>query len=68
VRGGTQLFVKEVNIGAARYILCRNEAAAQRERSDRQAIVAGITKQLARGDKAQRAPVPFSVSINRPEL
>ncbi len=51
-RGETQLFVKEVKIGAARYILCRNEAEAERDRSDRQAIVAGLTKQLARGDKA----------------
>src|SRR5579872_2634230 len=51
-RGETQLFVKEVKIGAARYILCRNEAEADRERSERQAIVAGLTKQLARGDKA----------------
>ena len=51
-RGETQLFVKEVKIGAARYILCRNEAEAQRDRSERQAIVAGLSKQLARGDKA----------------
>jgi hypothetical protein len=26
VRGETQLFVKEVKVGAARYVLCRNEA------------------------------------------
>ena len=51
-RGETQLFVKEVKVGAARYILCRNEAEAERERHERQAIVAGLTKQLARGDKA----------------
>jgi len=51
-RGETQLFVKEVKIGAARYILCRNEAEAERERNERQAIVAGLSKQLARGDKA----------------
>ena len=51
-RGETQLFVKEVKIGAARYILCRNEAEAERERNVRQAIVAGLSKQLARGDKA----------------
>jgi hypothetical protein len=51
-RGETQLFVKEVKIGAARYILCHNEAEAQRDRSERQAIVAGLSKQLARGDKA----------------
>ena len=52
VRGETQLFVKEVKVGTARYILCRNEAEAERDRSERQAIVAGLAKQLARGDKA----------------
>ena len=51
-RGETQLFIKKVKIGAARYILCRNEAEAERERNERQAIVAGLSKQLARGDKA----------------
>jgi hypothetical protein len=51
-RGETQLFVKEVKLGAARYILCRNEAEAERERNERQAIVIGLGKQLARGDKA----------------
>src|SRR6516225_4249523 len=34
-RGETQLFVKEVKLGAARYILCRNEAEAERERNER---------------------------------
>src|SRR5262252_1517985 len=51
-RGETQLFVKEVKLGAARYILFRNEVEAERERTERQAIVAGLSKQLARGDKA----------------
>jgi hypothetical protein len=51
-RGETQLFVKEVKIGEARYILCRNEAEAERDRSERQAIIGGLAKQLARGDKA----------------
>jgi len=51
-RGETQLFVKEVRVGAARYILCRNEAEAERERTERQAIIVGLAKQLARGDKA----------------
>jgi hypothetical protein len=52
VRGETQLFVKEVKVGAARYVLCRNEAEAERERNERQAIIVGLAKQLARGDKA----------------
>jgi hypothetical protein len=51
-RGETQLFVKEVKVGTARYILCRNETEAERDRSERQAIVTGLAKQLARGDKA----------------
>jgi transposase len=44
--------LKEVTVGAARYVLCRNEAEAERERNERQAIIAGLAKQLARGDKA----------------
>src|SRR5262249_53356726 len=35
VRGETQLFVKEVKVGGARYVLCRNEAEAERERNAR---------------------------------
>ena len=50
--GETQLFVKEVKRGTARYIVCRNQAEAERDRSKRQAIVAGLAKQLARGDTA----------------
>jgi hypothetical protein len=51
-RGQTQLFLKEVKIVAARCILCRNQAEAERERDDRQAIVGRLAKLLARGDKA----------------
>jgi transposase len=50
--GETQLFVKEVTVQGRRYIVCRNEAEAEKDRSERQAIVAGLEKQLARGDKA----------------
>lgn len=74
-RGETQLFVKEVKIGAARYILCRNQAEAERDRSERQAIVAGLTKQLAPGDKAlignsayRRYPRPTSSGDGKPGL
>lgn len=51
-RGETQLFVKEVKVDGARYVVCRNEAEAEKDRSDRQAIVAGLEKQLRKGDKA----------------
>jgi hypothetical protein len=52
VRGETQLFVKEVRVDGVRYIVCRNEAEAEKERSDRQAIVAGLENQLKKGDQA----------------
>jgi hypothetical protein len=50
--GETQLFVKEVRVEGRRYIVCRNEAEAEKDRAERQAIVAGLEKQLSRGDKA----------------
>jgi transposase len=51
-RGETQLFVKEVRAGDHRYIVCRNEAEAEKDRSERQAIIAGLANQLKKGDKA----------------
>ena len=48
----TQLFAKEVRHAGQRYIVCRNEAEAEKDRADRQAIIAGLEPQLQRGDKA----------------
>jgi hypothetical protein len=48
----TQLFAKEVRHAGRRYIVCRNEAEAEKDRADRQAIIAGLEQQLKRGDKA----------------
>jgi hypothetical protein len=48
----TQLFAKEVRHAGRRYIVCRNEAEAEKDRTDRQAIIAGLAQQLRRGDKA----------------
>jgi hypothetical protein len=48
----TQLFAKEVRYAGRRYIVCRNEAEAEKDRADRQAIIAGLEQQLQRGDKA----------------
>jgi hypothetical protein len=36
-RGETQLFVKEVTVAGQRFIVCRNEAEAAKDRADRQA-------------------------------
>jgi Transposase DDE domain len=48
----TQLFIKEVQVEGRRYIVCRNEAEAEKDAADRQAIVAALGQQLKRGDKA----------------
>ena len=48
----TQLFAKEVRHAGRRYIVCCNEAEAEKDRADRQAIIAGLERQLQRGDKA----------------
>ena len=50
--GQTQLWVKEVRVGKERYIVSLNEAEAQKEKADRQAIVEGLQTQLKKGDKA----------------
>ena len=51
-RGETQLFAKEVKVEGKRYIVCRNETEAEKDRKDREAIVTALDAQLKRGDKA----------------
>ena len=51
-RGETQLFAKEVKVEGKRYIVCRNEAEAEKDRKDREAIVTALDAQLKTGDKA----------------
>ena len=50
--GETQLFVKQVKAEGVRYVVCRNEAEAENDRKDREAIVAALDAQLKKGDKA----------------
>ncbi|HJZ17124.1 MAG TPA: IS1634 family transposase [Stellaceae bacterium] len=50
--GETQLFVKQVNVEGARCVVCRNEEEAEKDRKDREAIVAALDAQLKKGDKA----------------
>jgi len=45
------LEVKEVKVGSRRYIICRNEEQARKDRADRKAIVESLREQLKRGDK-----------------
>ena len=51
-RGETQLFAKEVTVEDRRYVVCRNEAEAEKDRRDRQAILAALQDALRRGEKA----------------
>ena len=46
--GDTQLFVKEVNVDGRRYIVCRNKAEAEKDRIEREQIVAALDAQLKR--------------------
>lgn len=49
--GETQLFVKEVAVKDRRYIVCRNEAEAKKDREDRQAVIQALDAQLKKGEK-----------------
>jgi transposase len=51
-KGETQIWVKKVLVGKERYIVSRNDAEAEKEKADRQAIITGLEAQLKRGDKA----------------
>jgi hypothetical protein len=46
------LKVKDVRVGERRYIVCHNEEQAEKDRSDREAIVAALRERLKRGDKS----------------
>jgi hypothetical protein len=52
VTGETQLWVKEVVVEGRRYIVCRNEAEANKDAADRKAVLEGLERQLKKGDKA----------------
>ena len=64
-RGGTQLFVKEVTAGGVRYIVCRNEAEAEKDRADRLAIIGGLQRRLKQGDKALIANTGYRRYLRR---
>ena len=64
-RGETQLFVKEVSKGGVRYIVCRNEAEAEKDRADRLAIVDGLQRRLKQGDKALIANTGYRRYLRR---
>ena len=47
--GETQLFAKQVTIEDQRYISAENETEAEKDRKDREAIVAALDAQLKKG-------------------
>ena len=51
-RGTTDLLVKEVVRSGRRYIVCRNEAEAQKDAAERAAILTALDAALRRGDKS----------------
>ncbi len=48
----TRLEAKVVTVAGRRHIVCRNEAEAEKDAQDRAAVLEGLKRQLARGDKA----------------
>jgi len=50
--GETQLFVKEIRIDDKRYIVCRNEEEAEKDRRDREAIVAAPRRSTQEGGQS----------------
>jgi len=46
------LKVKDVSVNGRRYVVCHNEEQAEKDRADREAIVAALRDQLKRGDKS----------------
>ena len=46
------LTVKEVRVEDRRYVVCRNEEQARKDRADREAIVEALREQLKHGDKS----------------
>jgi hypothetical protein len=50
--GATLLAMKEVTVEGRRYVVCRNEAEANKDAADRKAVLEGLERQLKKGDKA----------------
>jgi hypothetical protein len=51
-KGETDLTVKNVEVAGRRYVVCRNEEEARKDAETRTALIAGLERKLAQGDKA----------------
>jgi len=66
-KGETQLAVKEVKVAGRRYVLCRNEEEAKKDAETRAALIAGLERKLAQGDKALVANKGFRRFLKAPK-
>lgn len=66
-KGQTQLAIKDVTIAGRRYVLCRNEEEANKDAEARAAILAGLERKLAQGDKALVANTGFRRFLAEPK-
>jgi transposase len=51
-KGETDLAIKEVGLAGRRYVVCRNEEQARKDAETRAALLTGLERKLAQGDKA----------------
>src|SRR4029453_18371744 len=51
-KGETDLAIKEVVVAGRRYAVCRNEEQARKDAEARAALLVGLERKLAQGDKA----------------
>jgi hypothetical protein len=61
----TQLWVKEMVVEGRRYVVCRNEAEANKGAADRKAVLDGLERQLRKGDKALIGGTPPTAASSR---
>jgi hypothetical protein len=66
-KGQTHLAVGEVAVAGRRYVLCRNEEEAAKDAEARAEILAGLQRQLAKGDKALVANKGFRRYLTTPD-
>jgi hypothetical protein len=66
-KGHTQLDISEVTCGGRRYILCRNEEQAKKDAETRAALIAGLERKLAQGNKALVANTGYRRFLKEPD-
>jgi Transposase DDE domain len=67
-RPDTELEAKAVTLGGRRYIVCRNQAEAEKDAADREAIVASLRRALRHGDKALVGNRGYRRFLKAPEV